>query len=238
MRSARPDLVERIKAFLEHAREKEHVRCTDRQKNKFEILQNKAKNQANVCDEVKEKWVVNISSKQLTEQQKSVLQKGMNFAITPTSLPSDEIIVPTEVACASLSETQANSLRTKVASALTSAKIKDSNLSKSERNVLKELKQDDSILVLPADKGRSTVIMDKSDYNQKAENMLSDRNTYAVLKNDPTATVKRQLIAKLKQLKEGGVLTQQQYRSLIPTAERALKFYGLPKIHKPLKTIL
>ncbi|KER21598.1 hypothetical protein T265_10114 [Opisthorchis viverrini] len=44
---------------------------------------------------------------------------------------------------------------------------------------------------LPADKERMTVIMDKSDYVDKAKALLNDTTTYRRLENDQTKKLKR-----------------------------------------------
>ena len=43
-----------------------------------------------------------------------------------------------------------------------------------------------SILILPADKGRATVVIDVTSYEEKALSLLQDDNVYAKLKKDPT----------------------------------------------------
>ena len=47
-----------------------------------------------------------------------------------------------------------------------------SNISKSERKALKDLQRDKSVVILPADKGRYTVVMDRPTYVEKCNNML------------------------------------------------------------------
>ena len=46
---------------------------------------------------------------------------------------------------------------------------------------MKELRKNNTILILPADKGRATVIMDKDDYNSKMLAMLNDADIYKKL---------------------------------------------------------
>ena len=55
-----------------------------------------------------------------------------------------------------------------------------------------------------ADKGVSMVVMDRDDYNNKAEELLH-QPTYRPIPNDPTNKLKKRLITLLKQIKsEGG----------------------------------
>ncbi len=56
-------------------------------------------------------------------------------------------------------------------------------------------------MVLPADKGTALVVLDTKEYEAKCLNLLSDTDTYEPLKKDPTASLQRQLIEKLKAIK-------------------------------------
>ncbi|VDL85846.1 unnamed protein product [Schistocephalus solidus] len=47
-----------------------------------------------------------------------------------------------------------------------------------EQDALRTLNADRSIMILPADKGRSTVVLDKSEYLRKANTQLDDRHAY------------------------------------------------------------
>jgi hypothetical protein len=54
--------------------------------------------------------------------------------------------------------------------------------------------KDEDIVIIPADKGRMTVVMDKSDYTNKAKTLINDTNTYQPL---DLTQVKLQLTAAL-----------------------------------------
>ena len=54
---------------------------------------------------------------------------------------------------------------------------------------LKQWKRGDQISILPADKGKATVIMDRSTFETKME--LSERGTYLVVNKDPSASSQR-----------------------------------------------
>ena len=49
------------------------------------------------------------------------------------------------------------------------------------------------MMVLPDDKDRTTVVMDTDQYIKQAEDMLSDTNTYELLKKDPTEKKKEDM---------------------------------------------
>ena len=115
------------------------------------------------------------------------------------------------------------------------------NLNPSQCRALPQLKQDNSRVVLTADKGVAMVIMDQEDYTNKALTLLQDTNTYIVLPKDPTSQLKNKLISLVKDIKQTGGLSTNKYKQLYPTSAIPPKFYGLPKIHKtgtPLRPIV
>uniref|UniRef100_A0A3P9IR28 Uncharacterized protein n=1 Tax=Oryzias latipes TaxID=8090 RepID=A0A3P9IR28_ORYLA len=118
-------------------------------------------------------------------------------------------------------------------SILKTAKLPPSNITKEEMAAINNLKNNREITILPADKGRTTVIMDTEQYEKQMDEMLQDRNTYEVLKRDPTEAKKRKLKTILKQLQEEKKIDKQTYNHLIPTANIIPRIYGTPKIHKP-----
>ena len=175
------------------------------------------------------RWVANLSIYNINQDQTSVLSKGFNFAITPHRIPTNDIIVATELACKSLPKNKATQLRTEMVGAL---KVPMSNISKAEKTALRSLKQEDSIMILPADKGRATVVMDKTKYEEKVNTMLNDAHTYEKLQADPTSSYKRKLIEKLTKLKKDSKITEDQYNYLYPTSEATPRLYCTPEIHK------
>ena len=93
---------------------------------------------------------------------------------------------------------------------------------------------------MTTDKGVSLVIMDRAEYNKKAEELLNTR-THKKIPEDPIKKQKNKFISILKNIKAKGGLNEETYRRLYPTAAVLSKFYGLPKIHKagtPLKSIV
>ena len=60
------------------------------------------------------KNVINLSSKPLTQVQRSVLAKGPNYAVAPRQLPNLEYITAIEAACTKLSQQDAEELRANI----------------------------------------------------------------------------------------------------------------------------
>ena len=150
---------------------------------------------------------------------KLVLSKGLNFAITPHRIPKNDIIVATELACKSFPTNEATQLRTEIVGAIKSSKVPKSNISKAVKTAPRSLKQEDSITILPADKGRAKVVMDKTEYKEKVNIVLNDAHTYEKLQADPTSSYKRKLIEKLTKLNKDSKITEDQYKYLYPTSE-------------------
>ncbi len=158
-------------------------------------------------------------------------------------MPIVDIIAETESAIhkAKLPRNEAETLRTRVVASVNNTKLPKSNISKQEWESLRSLSKNESILILPADKGRCTVVLDRTQHDEKAKALLSDTDTYELLKKDPTSVYKRQIIAVLQKLQEAGAITRKQYLKPYPTGEAPPSFYGLPKIHKlgiPLRPII
>ena len=106
--------------------------------------------------------------------------------------------------------------------------------------VIEQLRKDKTRVILMADKGVSMVVMDRDDYNSKAEELLHQQ-TYRPIPSDPTNKLKNRLITLLKKIKTEGGLNKATYKRLYPTGAGSPKFYGLPKVHKqgtPLRPIV
>ncbi len=69
----------------------------------------------------------------------------------------------------------------KVFGILNKARPPPSNLKPDELKAIKELRNDNSVMILPADKGRATVLLDKSQYDLKVRTMLSSQTLKTIL---------------------------------------------------------
>ena len=103
------------------------------------------------------------------------------------------------------------------------------NTSKGEFQALQNLKKDDSIIILPEDKG---YLLNIKDYEDKMDLLLSDANAYEKLNRDPTATYKRELIDIIRKWQKEDPIAQPLKDLIYPIAEETPKMYGLPKICK------
>ena len=91
----------------------------------------------NITD--KKKWVINMSSRQLTHVETDLLAKGLNFSITSKSLLHKDIIATIEDAVKDLEKEEAGTIRAKISLTLKGSKPPKENLSNDECKALKEL---------------------------------------------------------------------------------------------------
>ena len=98
------------------------------------------------------------------------------------------------------SDQNAQELRSEVNILLRRAKPPKSNISREEKKVLKELREDQDRMVLTADKGVALVVMDRKDYQDKIEGLLATP-AYRTITMDPVNRLKAQLIQKLRRIK-------------------------------------
>ena len=216
-----PDNVQQsISQHLEKSREHEYKQVRDRQTRKYQRLLDKkekcnlfkrSKNNGNndnpdLSGTQLKRWVINLSKYKATDCQTRVLAKGLNFAVSPENVNQqsvvDEYIVACEKACWKLPTGEAAQLRSEIVGTLKSSKTPKANVSKEERTAIKQLQKVKSITILPADKGRATVILDSSDYENKLNALLSDSKTYTKLEKDPTTSYKRKLVAIISRLEK------------------------------------
>ena len=73
-----------------------------------------------------------------------------------------------------------------------------SGLPKRFITAIQELKRNPKIIILPADKGNTAVVLDKETYLATGEEMLSDTNVYEPLITDPLKTEQQSFNAEIK----------------------------------------
>nr|VZI46522.1 unnamed protein product [Spirometra erinaceieuropaei] len=109
-----------------------------------------------------------------------------------------------------------------------------------EEKVLRSLRTDEKI-IMSADKGGATVIMDKADYVNKASQIFDDREAYAPLAVDPTKKQAAAIKKKVNELAQLKLISSDDSRSMALNDPRIAPAYGLPKVHKtdaPMRSIV
>ena len=98
-------------------------------------------------------------------------------------------------------------------------------------------------MILKADKGNCTVIMDRPDYDQKINALLNDNDIYSklVTKRNPVNNIAKDVNDFVYQLLLDNKIKQDKYYWLHCSKAVMPRFYGLPKVHKvnvPLRPIV
>ena len=132
-----------------------------------------------------DKVIFNFLDYKLTEREKSVLCKGLEFAISPNKLDYADFMLPFELLFRDIKNTDLSILQTKAVK----SKILDtafssfdsfnnnkvrSNLSKEELKALHNLRKQEHLVVQKADKGNTAVITEKIAYINKMKEIVSD----------------------------------------------------------------
>jgi len=92
---------------------------------------------------------------------------------------------------------------------------------------MKALRSDMNIVILPADKGNSTVVMNRKEYDEKITQIISDSTKFEkVRKSSPVSRIEKEAKALVKKV-------GMEKEIIIPEGCKVPHIYGLPKIHKP-----
>jgi len=116
-------------------------------------------------------------------------------------------------------------------------KYKDNNLSKNELMALRQLKNNNNIVIKPADKGGAIVVMDRSLYLAEGQRQLHNTAYYKRLSDHIYPDTIPIINNVLNKLYNKGYITDKQliYLSSKQDDVKARQFYLLPKIHKDRK---
>ncbi|BHF80878.1 hypothetical protein SprV_0702400600 [Sparganum proliferum] len=221
-----------LQRIAEQAREQRMIRDA--------ALENKFRKLPNPTSPRNDKLVHNLSSKELTKDQMQVLRHEASFNTTDDKPVNMIAAVESILSQTEATEETKSLIRHQVLSLLMAHRPREV-LSKVERDALRELKADKDLVTVPADKGRSTVVLDRTDYLQKAKGLLEDRQFYVPCATNPVKALTREINATLLALENSGAITPTDRRMARPQDTALARFYGLPKVHKdgaPLRPIV
>lgn len=106
------------------------------------------------------------------------------------------------------------------------------NLTPDERAALRDLKSDSAVVLLTADKGKGTVIMNRV-HCDKMLDILNHPAHFVKLALNPIPKSELELVEHLRDLKNKDRLSEKMYRGLFSSDNANPKIYGFPKVHKP-----
>ena len=117
------------------------------------------------------RWLVNLSNTISDKDKEEVLKLGPKFAPAPKRIPYTDIAAGVEAAThkAKLSSEVAEELTARVCAAVQKAPQPEKNLTGQQLRAVGSLKKKrESIVILKADKGNATVMMNREEYHRNA----------------------------------------------------------------------
>nr|VZI19788.1 unnamed protein product [Spirometra erinaceieuropaei] len=224
------DVQQRINATAKDARLKKRL---DLQEKLQSLL--RPTNQGNLTTRV-----VNLSKRSLSPAEITLLSKGIRFNHADAT-PTDFLAGLESILLASnIPEDMRANIRS-CATGILRQKRYPQNLPAEEAQALQSLKSDHSIVVVPADKGGATVIMDKIEYVDKANEIFSDMESYTLLAENPTKKQTAAIKKKVNELVRLKVISPDDSKLMTLSDPHIAHAYGLPKVHKvdvPLRIIV
>ncbi|BHF72979.1 hypothetical protein SprV_0401605100 [Sparganum proliferum] len=205
-----------LKRVAEQAREQRMIRDA--------ALENKFRKLPNLKPIIKDKLVHNLSSKGLTKNQIQVLRHEVLFNTVDAKLVNMIAVVESILSQTEVTVETKSHIRHQVSSLLMAHRPREV-LSKVERDALRELKADNELVIVPADKGRSTVVLDRTDYLQKAKGLLEDRQFYVPCATNPLKALTREINATLLALEKSGAITPTDRRMARPQDTALARFH-------------
>ena len=209
-----------------------------------------------------DKVLFNFSSRRLTKSEESLLSKGLKFAFPPKSISLEKYLLNFENLYKKLNshtiwnkenpaiETFKDRLRSLAFWSFNQYKkqILKPVLSDKEQSALKSLSKDKTIIIARPDKGNGVVLMDKTDYTQKVNTILSDSSKFKPILDREEIKIVFTLedkinnfLQKLRKKKAPFKLKDKTYKKLSVSGSQLGILYGLPKVHKegcPIRPIL
>jgi len=226
--------------------------------NRFENL---CKNKSEEIVMNNDKWLVNLSNTDIPSDIKNLLAFGEKFALN-ISLNKNNIIdlILNLESCTDDKRLNIDkpSIKNNIVNVLTNELSKPKpNIFKKEETTINKLirksrtfiKNNPQIIIARSDKGNTTVIANRNDYNEKLNKLLSDKTTYEVVKKryrlgkeiDDTVTTQGKFNTFITLLCHKKVIDDKKAKELRRYNSQPAKLYGLFKIHKinnPIRPIV
>ena len=138
---------------------------------------------------IQDKWVINLSEKKLTSEEKSLLQKGQKICSSLATIPVKECISATTLAAVQTGEligVDCSGLYHDVNWNLNTYtnKPRHTNITKAGHVALENLRKYKDHIIVTADRGVGLVVMHKTEYITKCEALLQDNSVYQHLSKD------------------------------------------------------
>ena len=231
------------------SKEKSILKCRHVQQNKLRILIPGYKPETSLDSHDPEKGISNFSSHILSDSEKSLLCKGLRFALPAKKIDYADFPLQFELLYRdtlqfNLPSEKRDLLKNKLKDICSSTlncynfdKV-NTNLIESESKALKELIQRKDLVIQEVDKGNTVVITDCENYLKGIKSLLSD-NTKFIPLNINQSKCSNYILNLAKKLKEhfkiiekDNKISEDEFKSISPISTRPGVFYGQPKVRK------
>ncbi len=212
---------------------------------KFDVL--KEKKLEKFKEMVKDNWIVNHSDTILPDEVNIILSLGPNFGFNfeYKQLPIVKTIANIEAAI--FNNPAENQIRAELTNIITNFLNGYKVTSESDKMLLqffyktkKFVKENNQIVIVKSDKSNRTVILNRSEYEEKMEEMVSDKKTYIELVEDPSIKYEKQVNDTFDRWYEDGKMTFEENRDMKAHNTVAPGIYGLVKEKegRPLRPVV
>ena len=197
-----------------------------------------------------EQVIRNFSSYILSDDEKSLLAKGLNFSLPPKKIHFADHMTPFEllyknIQGVDISQHKMDILKVDLGKIAYSSFsqynfLRELNISMPEYEALKKLSACKDIVIHKSDKGNSVVIVNRSDYLNRLQEMVNDTSKFEELNVKPGKDYnfmkkeKSEVDDLLSELVDKRSISEAIREKLSPNGPNPARLYGLPKIHKPL----
>ena len=211
--------------------------------------------------------VINLSKRNLSKDEISLLSKGLKFVPTPRHINKAKIKEELEIFGRKLrlmwhfrnderefttnlfkKKSKFNPRNKDPVIEIYLSRLEDeimslqdnlryNNLTKGERNAMFALRDDTSIIIKEADKGSGVVVWDRDDYLQEAENQLKDKEVYKELKGDVESPIIKIVKNAISKVHKRRDISEETLDYFLVNNPKVGRFYLLPKIHKRLHNV-
>ena len=198
-----------------------------------------------------ENVIFNFSSYVLSDDDKSLLSKGLNFSLPNKKVEISEYVCPFELLWHEVSDfsregSDKELLKSKLKELSLSShrrlkyNVLEENFSKKELESLKNLSKNPDIVIQKSDKGNSVAILDKKVYLEKMKEMLNKNDQFLKLPIQEEKhynfliNLEKKIREPLKELYQLDIIDKKTYEKLCSVGSHFGILYGLAKVHKQL----
>jgi len=117
-------------------------------------------------------------------------------------------------------------------------KLSYCNLTREEKEAMKSLKEDTSIVIKEADKGSAVVVWDREDYLQEAAKQLGDNETYDEVFGDCISPLIKTIKSTLSKINTRGDICKETLDYFLVENPKIGRFYIYPRFTKGFSMFL